>query len=126
MIILHRPSLKDGGVRGNVANHYCRESAKTIASLLARYQKHFDNSVVDFMVIHSACTAALVHLVLLEHPQVASYHSSIRGLRIIIDTLKWAKPRSEYAQSVYEDVRNFAMAWGISPANSTAFWDDTP
>ncbi|EEU34528.1 uncharacterized protein NECHADRAFT_88022 [Fusarium vanettenii 77-13-4] len=122
LIQLHRPSLKAGGTAASTSHYYCRESAKSISSLLKKYRQHFDNRVMDFMVIHSAFTGALVHLVLLEHPHLASYHSSIRGFKIIIDTLRWIMPWSGYARKVHDNIKKIAFAWGISPVNSATFW----
>lgn len=79
----------DGDTAASTSHYYCRESAKYISSLLKKYRQHFDNRVMDFMAIHSAFTGALVHFVLLEHPHLASYDSSICGFKIIIDTLRW-------------------------------------
>jgi hypothetical protein len=78
------------------------------------------------MVIHSAFTAALVHLVLFEHPQIATYHACFRGLKTIVSFLKWVNPSVKYARMVLEDIKDFALTWNISPANSRQFWDETP
>ncbi|KAE9569160.1 hypothetical protein CGMCC3_g14755 [Colletotrichum fructicola] len=62
------------------------------------------------MVIHAAFTAALVHLVLLDHPEVSSYHKIIRALRSTVKSLAWMIPKSEYAKEVYTDLKHFAMS----------------
>jgi hypothetical protein len=123
--MLHRPSLKSDNSEDRLANVHCHEAAKTIASLLKKYRQIYDNRVVDFMLVHAAFNAALVYLVLLDSPGVATYHASMRGLKDLAYTIRWMMPRSEYAQTAYMDLKAFAQAWCISPANSPMFWEDS-
>lgn len=125
MILLHRPSLKQTSAESELANNRCLESASTITTLLKTYRERFSNSIADFMVIHAAFTAALVHLVLLDHPEISSYHKTIRALRSTMTSLAWMTPKSEYAKEVYADLKHFAMSWSIKPANSPMFWENS-
>ncbi|KAK1700192.1 fungal-specific transcription factor domain-containing protein [Colletotrichum godetiae] len=123
MILLHRPSFQFDGEQDRLANSPCLESAYAISGLLKAYREQFSNLVVDFMVLHAAFTGALVHMIMLEHPAVASYHKSMRALRAIIDFLGWVIPHSQYARSIHQDLQNFASTWSIKPINSAIFWE---
>ncbi|WQF84025.1 hypothetical protein CDEST_09039 [Colletotrichum destructivum] len=123
LLLLHRPALKSTGHRDDhLANSRCSESASAIAGLLKAYSDQFANSVADSMVVHAAFTGALAQMVLLEHPDIASYYKTTRALKTIVDFLVWVGPRSEYARNVYNDLRQFALKWSIKPANSPTFW----
>ncbi|KAK1634567.1 hypothetical protein BDP81DRAFT_492378, partial [Colletotrichum phormii] len=113
MILLHRPSFQVDGEQDRLANSPCLESAYAISGLLKAYRKQFSNLVVDFMVLHAAFTGALVHMIMLEHSAVASYHKSMRALRAIVEFLGWVIPHSQYARSIHQDLQTFASTWSI-------------
>ncbi|KAF0323538.1 zn 2cys6 transcription factor, partial [Colletotrichum asianum] len=125
IILLHRPSLKQTSAESELANNRCLESASTITTLLKIYRERYADGIADFMVIHAAFTAALVHLVLPDHPEVSSYHKTIRALKSTMNSLTWMIPKSEYAKEVYTDLKHFAMSWSIKPSNSPMFWESS-
>ncbi|RDW76829.1 fungal specific transcription factor domain-containing protein [Aspergillus mulundensis] len=82
LILLHRRLLGDPGQTAELSNRRCQESASTITTLLKPYRDIFPNTLSDPMVLHAAFTSALVHLALLLQPDIVSYRSSLRALRV--------------------------------------------
>ena len=122
LVLLHRPSLTGNGKPADLAKQQCRDSAATITRLLQVYQELYHGKLMDVMVVHAAFTAALVHMVMLLSPDVSIYRSSIRSLKLTVRALIRMTLVSSYAETVYFELRQFAVQWNISPANSDSFW----
>jgi hypothetical protein len=122
LILLHRSSLKDDGPSGELARTQSRKSAGIITALLKTYEQNFGHVVTDFMVLHSAFSAALVHLTVLQNSDTTTYLSAVRALKSIITVVAAMSQQCGYAKVVYDNLRNFAIEHRIVPATSLSFW----
>lgn len=122
LILLHRSSLKDDGPSGDLAKVQSRKSAGIIASLLITYSQVFGYRVVDFMVIHSGTTSALLHLAQLSDQVPNIYRSAVRALKSTSTVLSRMARHSGYARVAYDDLKEFALECDNAPANTALFW----
>ncbi|KAJ5578456.1 uncharacterized protein N7459_007420 [Penicillium hispanicum] len=122
VILLHRPYLRKGGFERDMANQQCRDSAFQITTILKTLTQQFGYSISDFMVVHSALSAGLVHLVALRSPDAFVYRRSVRALKSIVNILAQMIPHVGYAKVAFDDLRRLSVKWSLSPANSPAFW----